>query len=178
LTALREWVSENLAAAVVISFIIYVGVVWLFGAVIIGATDSPGAIKNAYRDLTGRPLPNGFGPAFAAHFVSRRLVVLNRPDQIILLAYKDRDGSTDAELLSLTETALDLFEVPWEKVRTSSAVIAGEPVAVSIVRVGGEGGPHLCLIPIATSDGGRALEAVFGPPGTTLDVVEEMVRER
>lgn len=178
LTALREWVSSNMAVAVVISFVIYIGVIWLFGAVIIGATDSSGAIKNAYRDITGRPLPRGFGPTFAAHFVSRKLVVLNRPDQVLLVLYKDRDGSTDADLLLVAEGALDLFEVPWEKIRTRDAMVGGEAIEVRVLRLGGEGGPHLYLVPVPTADGGRAVEAVFGPPGTTLEVVDEMVRDR
>lgn len=178
LTALREWVAANMAVAVIISFIIYVGVVWLFGAMIIGATDSPGAIKNAYRDVTGRPLPDGFGPTFAAHFVSRRLVILNRPDQVLLVLYKDEDESTDAELLSFAEGALDLFEVPWEKIRSRKATVAGEAIEVSVFRLFGEGGPHLYLVPISTTDGGRAVEAVVGAPDTVLDVVEENLRNR
>lgn len=178
LTALRGWVADNKPVAVIISFIIYVGVVWLFGAMIIGATDSPGAIKNAYRDLTGRPLPDGFGPTFAAHFVSRRLVVLDRPDQVILVLYKDRDEATDADLLTFTEGALDLFEVPWEKIRTRKAKIAGENVEVSVFRLFGEGGPHLYLLPVKTTDGHRAVEVVVGTPDTALEVVDEMVRDR
>ena len=178
MTVLREWVAANMAVAVIISFIVYVGVVWLFGAMIIGATDSPGAIKNAYRDVTGRPLPEGFGPTFAAHFVSRKLVVLNRPDQVLLVLYKDEDESTDAELLSFTEGALDLFEVPWEKIRSRKATVAGEVIDVSVFRLFGEGGPHLYLVPISTTDGGRAVEAVVGVPDTVLDVVEEMMRNR
>jgi len=178
LTALREWVDGNKAVAVILSFVIYVVVIWSFGAVIIGATDSPGAIKNAYRSLTGRPLPDGFGPTFAAHFVSRRLVVLDRPDQVILVLYRDEDGASDGELLRFVEGALDVLEVPWEKIRMRSASVAGARVEVPVLRLLGEGGPHLYLIPIATVDGGRGIEAVVGPPQTTLDVVEEMMRDR
>lgn len=178
LTTLREWVQANKAVAVILSFVVYVAVVWSFGAVIIGATDSPGAIKNAYRDLTGRPLPDGFGPTFTAHFVSRRLVVLDRPDQVLLILYRDEDGSSESELVSFAEGTLDVLEVPWEKVKTRSATVSGTTVQVPVFRLWGEGGPHLYLIPIATADGGRGIEAVVGPPETVLDVVQEMVRER
>lgn len=178
LTALRRWVDTNKTVAVILSFIFYVVVVWSFGAMIIGATDSPGAIKNAYRDLTGRPLPDGFGPTFAAHFVSRRLVVLDRPDQVVLVLYRDEDGASDSELDHFVEGVLDVLEVPWENVRIRSASVAGERIEVPVLRLWGEGGPHLYLIPIATLDGGRGIEAVVGPAETVLDVVEEMVRER
>ena len=163
LTAIRDWVRTNKAVAVILSFVVYVVVVWSFGAMIIGATDSPGAIKKAYRDLTGRPLPDGFGPTFAAHFVSRKLVVLDRPDQVLLV---------------LAEGALDVLEIPWERVRTRSATIAGETIEVPVLRLWGEGGPHLYLVPVATVDGGHGMEAVLGPPETVLDVVEEMVSRR
>lgn len=178
LTAMRGWVAENKAVAVILAFILYIGTVWLFGALIIGATDSPGAIKNAYRDLTGRPLPAGFGPTFAAHFVSRRLVVLDRPDQVFLVFYKDRDGATDHELRAFTEGALDLFEVPWEKLRTRQATVSGATVEVSVFRLLGEGGPHLYLVPTSTTDGERAIEAVVGAPESVLEVVEEIVSRR
>jgi hypothetical protein len=175
---MREWVAENKAVAVILAFVFYIGTVWLFGALIIGATDSPGAVKNAYRDLTGRPLPVGFGPTFAAHFVSRRLVVLDRPDQVFLVFYKDRDGATDHELRAFTEGALDLFEVPWEKLRTRRATISGATVEVPVFRLLGEGGPHLYLVPTSTTDGERAIEAVIGTPESVLDVVEEMLSGR
>ena len=178
LTALREWVAANMAVAVILSFIFYVGVIWFFGAMIIGATDSPGAIKNVYRDITGRPLPDGFGPTFAAHFVSRKLVVLDRPDQVLLVLYKDVDGSTDGELRSFTEGALDLFEVPWENIRTRKATIGGESLEVPVLRLWGEGGPHVYLVPTSTTDGGRAVEVVFGAPENVLEVVEDLVRDR
>jgi len=178
LTTLREWVESNKAVAVILSFVVYVVVVWSFSAVIIGATDSPGAVNDAYRDLTGRPLPDGFGPTFAAHFVSRKLVVLDRPDQVILMLYRDEDGVSDGELRTFAENALDVLEVPWEKVRSRSATVAGARVEVPVLRLVGEGGPHLYLIPIATMDGGRGIEAVIGPPKTVLDVVEEMLRDR
>jgi len=178
LTALREWVDANKAVAVILSFIFYVVVVWSFGSMIIGATDSPGAIKNAYRDLTGRPLPDGFGPTFVAHFVSRRLVVLDRPDQVVLVLYRDEDGASDNDLDYFVEGVLDVLEVPWERVRTRSASVAGERIEVPVLRLWGEGGPHLYLIPITTLDGGRGIEVVVGPAETVLDVVEEMVRER
>jgi hypothetical protein len=178
LTAIRAWVETNKAVAVVLSFVVYVVVVWSFGAMIVGATDSPGAIKNAYRDLTGRPLPDGFGPTFAAHFVSRKLVVLDRPDQVLLVLYRGEDGASDTDVMGVAEGALDVLEIPWEKVRTRSATISGEPVEVPVLRLWGEGGPHLYLVPIATVDGGHGVEAVFGPPETVLDVVEEMVSRR
>jgi hypothetical protein len=164
--------------AVIISFIVYVGVVWLFGAMIIGATESPGAIKSAYRDMTGRPLPDGFGPTIAAHFVSRKWVILDRPDQVILVLYRDDRGASDGELRSFAEGVLDVLEVPWEKIRTRTATVAGETIEVPVLQLWGEGGPHLYLVPTRTTDGGRAIEAVFGAPETALDVVEEMVRSR
>jgi len=178
LTALRQWVADNRAAAVILSFVVYSAVVWVFSALIIGGTNSPGAIKNAYRDLTGRPLPDGFGPTFAAHFVSRKLVVLDRPDQVVLVLYKDRDGSTDRDLLSFVEATLDLFEVPWTTVRTGTVAVAEEAIEISVFELGGEGGPHLYLVPTATVDGHRAVEAVIGAPNTVFDVVDEMVRMR
>jgi hypothetical protein len=178
LSTLREWVADNKAVAVILSFVVYVVVVWSFGALIIGATDSAGAIKNAYRDVTGRPMPEGFGPTFAAHFVSRKLVVLDRPDQVLLVLYRDEDGASDAELIRFAEGVLDVLEVPWELVRTRSATVAGETIEVPVLRLWGEGGPHAYLIPVGTVDGGRAVEAVVGPPGNVLDVVEEMVRTR
>lgn len=178
LTAIRQWVADNKAVAVIISFVIYIGVIWLFSALIIGATDSPGAIKSAYRDLTGRPLPDGFGPTFAAHFVSRKLVVLDRPDQVLLVLYRDADGSSTGELNSFTEGVLDTLEVPFEKIRTRTATVGAETIEVPVLELWGEGGPHLYLVPTETMDGGRAVEAVVGAPDTVLEIVEEMVRER
>ncbi|MEX1308927.1 MAG: hypothetical protein AB1Z65_00770 [Candidatus Sulfomarinibacteraceae bacterium] len=178
LAAIRGWVRTNKAVAVILSFVVYVVVVWSFGAMIIGATDSPGAIKKAYRDLTGRPLPDGFGPTFAAHFVSRKLVVLDRPDQVLLVLYRGEDGASGTDVMNLAEGALDVLEIPWERVRTRSATIAGETIEVPVLRLWGEGGPHLYLVPVATVDGGHGMEAVLGPPETVLDVVEEMVSRR
>ena len=178
LEALRLWVDDNKAVAVIVSFLIYVGVVWLFGAVVIGGTDSPGAVKDAYRDVTGRPLPVGFGPAFAAHFVGRRLVVLQRPDQVMLVLYKDADIADDAGLRAFAERSLDVLDVPWESISTRTATIAGDTVEVPVLRLLGEGGPHVYLVPTATPTGGRAVEAVIGTPSAVLDVVDEMVRSR
>lgn len=178
LEALRRWVDDNKAASVIVSFLIYVGVVWLFGVVVIGGTDSPGAVKDAYRDVTGRPLPVGFGPAFAAHFVGRRLVVLQRPDQVMLVLYKDADIADDTGLRAFAERCLDVLEVPWESISTRTATIAGDTVEVPVLRLLGEGGPHVYLVPTATPAGGRAVEAVIGAPSAVLDVVDEMVRSR
>lgn len=176
--ALRRWVADNKAVAVIISFVIYIGVIWLFGALIIGATDSPGAIKNAYRDLTGRPLPGGFGPTFAAHFVSRKLVVLDRPDQVLLVLYKDEDDPPASEINRFAEVVLEVLEVPFEKVRTRSATVGAETLEIPVLELWGEGGPHVYLVPTATMDGGRAVEAVVGAPDKVLEIVSEMVRER
>jgi hypothetical protein len=178
LTPLRDWVDANKVPAIIISFVIYIGVVWMFGLLIIGGTDAPGAVKKAYRDVTGRPLPVGFGPAFAAHFVGRRLVVLNRPDQIILVLYADSDIVEDGELHALAERVLNVLEVPFESVRTCSASVGGGTVEVPVLQLVGEGGPHLYLIPTRTVDGGPAVEAVIGAPAAVLDVVDEMVTRR
>ena len=178
LVALREWVADNKTVVVIVSFLVYIGVVWLFGALILGGTDAPGAVKNAYRDVTGRPLPEGFGPAFAAHFVSRRLVVLDRPDQVLLVLYVDADINDDSELHLFAERVLDVLEVPWDPVTTRTATVDGRSVEVPVLRLVGEGGPHVYLVPTATAGGGRAVEAVIGAPAAVLDVVEEMVRRR
>ena len=178
LTALRGWVDDNKAVAIILSFIIYVVVVWLFGVVIIGATGSPGAVKEAYRDITGRPLPKGFGPGFAAHLVGREWVALNRPDQVVLVLYTEGEDSTDEDLRLVAERVLELIEVPWDVVRVRSATIGGQNVEVPVWELVGEGGPHLYLLPISTVDGDRAVEAVLGRPDQVLEVVEEMARNR
>lgn len=178
LTSLRGWVEQNKAVAIILSFIIYVVVIWLFGVVIIGATGSPGAVKEAYRDITGRPLPKGFGPGFAAHLVGREWVALNRPDQVVLVLYTEGKGRTDEDLRLVAERVLELIEVPWEVVRTRSATIGGQKVEVPVWELVGEGGPHLYLLPISTVDGDRAVEAVLGRPDQVLEVVEEMARNR
>ena len=49
---------------------------------------------------------------------------------------------------------------------------------VPVLQLLGEGGPHLYLIPTSTTDGERAVEAVFGEPKTVLEVVQSMVEYR
>jgi hypothetical protein len=178
LTALRDWVDGNRTAAVIISFVVYVLSIWIFGAMVIGGTDSPGAVKTAYRELTGRPVPKGFGPTFAAHFVSRRLVVFDRPDQVFLVLYRDRDGASDGDLRRFAEGVLEVFEVPFDQIRVETASTRDGPIEVPVLRLWGEGGPHLYLIPTPIADGDRAVEAVLGEPKAVLEVVEDMVRYR
>jgi rubredoxin len=174
----RSWIDENVVVAVIVSFVIYAVVIWLFGALIIGATDSPSAVKSAYRDITGRPLPEGFGPTFAAHFVSHKLVVLDRPDQIVLVLYKGGEVTDDGELNDMALEMLDLMEIPWELQSPRSAGFGAEEVEIRVLELVGEGGPHVFLVPTSTVDGGRALEAVVGAPAAVLDVVDEMVSAR
>jgi len=78
----------------------------------------------------------------------------------------------------MTEGALDLFEVPWERIRTRAATVADRVIKIPVFQLWGEGGPHLYLVPIVTTDGGCAVEAVIGPPERVLDVVDEMMRAR
>jgi hypothetical protein len=178
LQAFRDWIDENVVVAVVVSFVIYAVVIWLFGVLIIGATDSPNAVKSAYRDITGRPIPVGFGPTFAAHFVSHKLVVLDRPDQIVLVLYTGGKVTDDGELNDMALRMLDLMEVPWELQSPKSAGFGEGEVEVRVLELVGEGGPHVFLVPTSTVDGGRALEAVVGEPSAVLDVVDEMVSAR
>ena len=178
LTALRGWVDDNRAAAVVISFVIYVIAVWIFGALIIGGTDAPAPVKSAYRELTGRPVPKGFGPKFAAHFVSRRLIAFDRADRVYLVVYRDEDGTSDRELRRFAERVLETFEIPFQQERVRTAETRNGPIEVPVLRLWGDGGPHLYLIPTATTDGERALEAVLGEPKVVLEVVEDMVEYR
>ncbi len=178
LEALREWVDENKATAVIISFVVYVISIWIFGALVIGVTHAPGAVKSAYREITGRPVPKGFGPVAAAHFVSRRLVVFVRPDQVFLVLYRDQDGASDEDLRRFAECVLELLEVPFEQVGLRTADTRDGTIKVPVLELEGEGGLHLYLVPTATKNGERAVDAVLGDPRTVLDVVKDMVEYR